>query len=52
MTLKTFLISAALTFLPGLAMASCGGHEKQVMSCAQGTSWDHATQTCTPLVSG
>lgn len=54
MTAKTLLISAALTVLPGVAMAlGCiHGQEQQAMSCAQGALWDSDTQSCKPIVSG
>jgi hypothetical protein len=54
MTAKTLLIIAILTASPGWAAARCGAgdHEQQVMSCTQGSIWDSATQTCTPVVSG
>lgn len=54
MTAKTLLITAALTVLPGIAMAmGCShGKEQQAMSCVQGSAWDSDTQSCKPIVSG
>ncbi|MEP2027930.1 MAG: hypothetical protein ABJI96_04370 [Paracoccaceae bacterium] len=51
MTIKTFLITAALTVLPGIAMAvGCvHGKERQAMSCAQGSAWDYEAQACKPV---
>ncbi len=52
MTIKTLLAAAALTLSPALAMAACyEGHEKQAMSCADGTVYDTATNSC-KVVSG
>ena len=52
MTAKTLLITAALTVLPGIAMATgcIHGKERQAMSCAQGAAWDYETQSCKPVV--
>ena len=54
MTAKTFLIAAALTILPGLAMAAgcIHGQEQQAMSCGQGSTWDTGSETCKPIVNG
>ncbi len=51
MTFKTLLTAAALTILPGLAMAAGCNYEKeqQAMSCAEGSSFDEASGTCTPV---
>ncbi|MDG1801700.1 MAG: adenylosuccinate lyase [Paracoccaceae bacterium] len=50
MTIKTLLTAAALTLLPGLALAmGCHGSnhaERANMSCAAGTTWDADSQTC------
>ncbi len=54
MTIKTLLAAAALVVAPtlGLAMGcSSSKHETQAMSCADGTVYDPATNTCT-VVSG
>ena len=53
--MKTFLTAAALTLLPGLALAmGCSGykHETASMSCAEGTTWDAETNTCVQVVTG
>lgn len=54
MTAKTLLIAAALTVLPGVAMAiGClHGKERQAMSCVQGSAWDTASGTCKPVMNG
>ena len=51
MTLKTLIVGTVLAFAPALAFASCSGHEKQAMTCADGTVYDAETNTCT-VVSG
>ena len=53
MTAKTLLITAALTVLPGVAMAAgCYGKEQQAMSCVQGSTWDTESETCKPILNG
>jgi hypothetical protein len=54
MTAKTFLITAALIVLPGVAMATgcLHGKDRQAMSCAQGSAWDTESGTCKPAVNG
>ncbi|TNF23184.1 MAG: hypothetical protein EP318_01140 [Rhodobacteraceae bacterium] len=43
--------AALLTVLPVMGYAMCNdGH--QAMSCAQGTVWDAATQSCVERVTG
>jgi len=39
--------------LPSFALAAgCNyGKDKQAMSCAEGTSWDSATNSCQPITS-
>jgi uncharacterized protein YdeI (BOF family) len=52
MKLKTLLAALALTTTPALAMAECSFKQEQVtMSCAEGTQWDAASQTCVPTAS-
>ena len=52
MKLKTLLAALALTITPALAMAECSWSKEQVtMSCAEGSQWDAASQTCVPVVS-
>ena len=48
--MKTALTVFVLALLPGLAAAQCG-HERQAMSCAEGTQYDPETSTCIPVVS-
>ena len=52
MKIKTLAIAAALTFAPTLSLAmGCSGQhkEQQAMSCAAGSTYDSATQTCLPV---
>ncbi|WP_370402049.1 hypothetical protein [Sulfitobacter sp. JB4-11] len=51
MKIKTLAIALALTAAPTLSLAAgCNyGKEKQAMSCADGTSYDSATQSCLPV---
>lgn len=51
MKIKTLVIAAVLTALPTLSLAmGCNyGKEKQAMSCAVGSSYDSATQSCLPV---
>ena len=48
MPIKTLLAAFVLTALPGFAYAQCswGGAQEATMSCADGTTWDAASQTC------
>lgn len=48
--IKTLMTAAALTVLPGLAMAMCSGmkYDTMAMSCAEGSTWDAETRTCVP----
>lgn len=49
--IRTMVCAVMLSVLPALSFASCSdGH--QAMSCAQGTVWDAATQTCVEQVTG
>jgi hypothetical protein len=53
--IKTLMTAAALTVLPGLALAmGCSGmkHDDMAMSCADGTKWDAATNSCVEVVTG
>ena len=51
---RTFMIAAVLalgTTSSAIAMG-CNSHKgQQAMSCADGSSWDSASQTCIPVVS-
>lgn len=46
--MKTALTVFVLALLPGLAAAQCS-HERQAMSCAEGTSYDAESGTCVPV---
>jgi hypothetical protein len=51
MKIKTLAIAATLMVLPTLSFAmGCSNHkEQQAMSCAAGTTYDSATNTCMPV---
>ena len=54
MKLKFGLAALALAAMPSFALAAgCGsyGKDRQAMTCAEGTTWDSETSTCTPVVS-
>ncbi|WP_323769914.1 chitin-binding domain-containing protein [Antarctobacter sp.] len=46
MMLKTLIAAAALALSPALAIAACSDHAEQVMTCADGTTYDATTKTC------
>ena len=47
MRIKILLAAFVLTAAPGLAFAECSwGMQEVTMSCAEGTAWDAASQTC------
>lgn len=49
MTTKTILTALALTLAPALALAegcNYGKTDQQAMSCAAGTTYDAASNTC------
>ena len=48
MHIKTLLAAFILTAAPGFAFAECswGSANQVTMSCADGTAWDAASQTC------
>jgi hypothetical protein len=51
-TFKALTIAAALALTPGLALAMCSGAKhQQAQSCAVGTAWDAASQSCQPTAS-
>lgn len=52
-TLKTLTIAATLALAPGIALAmGCDSSKhEQAQSCATGSSWDSASQTCVPTAS-
>ncbi|MDU8913624.1 carbohydrate-binding module family 14 protein [Aestuariicoccus sp. MJ-SS9] len=52
MTIKTLVTAAALVVAPTFAaFASCSGHSQQAMTCADGTIYDAASNSC-KVVSG
>lgn len=52
--IKTFLTAAALTLLPGLALAmGCSTkHEDMAMSCSDGMTYDSTAGKCVEQVTG
>ena len=46
MKVKVLVTSALLATMPALAFAACSGHEKQVMTCADGSEYDAASGSC------
>ena len=51
-TLKVMTIAATLSLAPGLALAMCSGAKhQQAQSCADGSTWDSASQSCVPIAS-
>ncbi len=51
MTLKTTLTALALILVPALSYAKCSERDHQAQSCAAGTAWDSASQSCAPQTS-
>jgi hypothetical protein len=53
MTVRTLLAAFVLMAAPGFAYANCSsGHAREAMiSCADGTTWDAASQSCVTLAS-
>jgi len=53
MRIKTTLAAFVLMAMPGFAFAECnwGAAHDVTMSCAEGTTWDAATQACIPVAS-
>ncbi|PZX17577.1 hypothetical protein LX81_01302 [Palleronia aestuarii] len=52
MTIKTALTAFALVLAPGLALAECDWSKQTAsMSCADGMTYDSATQACVPTTS-
>ncbi len=54
MKLKIGLAALAIVAMPSLALAAGGcnyGSQKQAISCADGTVWDSASNTCVTQVS-
>jgi len=54
MKIKALLATLVIVAAPSLAAAECswGKQETTAMSCAQGTAWDAASQSCVPVASG
>lgn len=52
MKVKTALAALALTVIPAMSFAMCGGHEQQAQSCSDGTVWDSESRTCVNQVTG
>lgn len=55
MRLPAIFTAAILAFTPGLALAECNwGHkmEQTVASCAEGMTWDAASQSCVTAITG
>lgn len=52
MKIKTLIAAMALATLPAASYAMCAGKSHQAMSCAEGTMWDAASQTCIKQVTG
>ncbi|MFK7869996.1 MAG: hypothetical protein AB8B58_12245 [Roseobacter sp.] len=50
MTIKTLAAAVALTLVPVLAYAEGCNYERQVMSCAEGTTFDAESGTCVTSV--
>lgn len=49
---KTLVVATVLTLGTAMsAYAGCKNHSQQVMSCAEGSTWDSATQACVPVTS-
>lgn len=47
MTIRITLAALALTLVPVMSMAyNCSARGNQAQSCAAGTAWDSAQQTC------
>jgi|GEM_PF-2424970 len=48
LTLGALMALTASTFAPTLALANGCSHDKQVMTCAEGTKLDISSGTCVP----
>lgn len=46
MTMKTLIAAAALALSPALAFAACSDHAEQVMTCADGMTYDANSKAC------
>lgn len=45
MPLRTLAAALALAIVPSFSVAACG-HDRQAMSCAEGSVYDAASGTC------
>jgi len=53
MIIKATVAALALTLIPAMSLAyGCSARGNQAQSCAAGTVWDVAQQTCVKQVSG
>jgi len=53
MIIKTTVVALALTLIPAMSLAySCSARGHQAQSCAAGSVWDNALQSCVKQVSG
>jgi len=53
MTIRTAFVALALILVPATSFAfGCSGRGHQAQSCAPGTVWDAALQTCIKQVTG
>lgn len=53
MIIKATVAALALTLIPAMSLAyGCSARGNQAQSCAAGTAWDMALQTCVEKVSG
>lgn len=52
MTRKLAFVTAVVALLPAAASAACSDRQplQSTSQCAQGQSWDPATQVCVPVV--
>lgn len=52
MIIKATVAALALTLIPAMSLAyGCSARGNQAQSCAPGTAWDNALQTCVKQVS-
>ena len=51
MTPKSLMAAFGIVVMTALSAQACERHSEHAMSCAEGTSWDSETETCTPLTS-
>ncbi|MFC3118467.1 carbohydrate-binding module family 14 protein [Jhaorihella thermophila] len=50
MFVKTVIVTLCLAVLPAAAYAGCSSRGHQAQSCAPGTVWDAASQSCVKQV--